>query len=40
MEDFGINLIGGDISLLLAAFEETFNEFVRSYLLGKLNDST
>jgi hypothetical protein len=34
MDDFGFDLIGGDLSLVVDYFMEYFKEFVRQYILG------
>jgi hypothetical protein len=40
VDDFGLDMIGGDISILIDYFSETLKGFIRQYLLGEMNDST
>lgn len=40
MEDFGLELEGGDLSLVVDYFRDAIKTFIRDYLLGKMNDQT
>lgn len=37
MEDFGLDIQGGDLSILVNFFEDSIKSFIRDYLLGKMN---
>lgn len=40
MTDFGLNLKGGDVSLIINTFMDTLQEFIRTYLLKELEGTT
>ena len=40
MDDFGLVLKGGDLAFVINNFADMLQEFVRTYLLGKLNTET
>ena len=40
VEDFGLELTGGDLKLLVDYFEDTIKSFIREYLLGQMNEQT
>jgi hypothetical protein len=40
IEDFGLDLQGQDLATIIDYFSDTLKEFIRQYLLGKLNERT
>jgi hypothetical protein len=40
VEDFGLELQGGDISLLVNSFSDMIEDFVKSYLIGTMDTQT
>ena len=38
VKDFGVEMKGGDVSNLINNFSDVLEEFVRSYLIGKMSD--
>ena len=37
MDDFGLDLKGGDLQLVAAYFEDALKQFIREYLLGEMS---
>ena len=40
IDDFGLEMEGGDLAIAIDFFSETLKEFIRQYILGKLNEQT
>jgi hypothetical protein len=40
VKDFGLEIEGGDVSTIINNFSDVLEEFVKTYLLGRMDAST